>query len=238
MLKDRDIRGPLFHYLRENMGGLRFFEEKDIGKSRADVVMVTEDSFIGIEIKSDADGYRRLPGQVVDYVRYYDYNIAAVGSSHAESIEEHIPENWGILTVEETEAGVDFYLLRKPRPNPEMDLSCKLSLLWRPELQQVIRDFEFPHLYEHQTKKFVIRKIAETVPYDKLRIEMSAILINRDEREELAKIRNYRILEGRKPGSGRRKYSRKKCRKKQPHLFVSHVISGRRNNGKKHPSPQ
>ena len=82
MLKDKDIREPLFDFLEDTYGKARIIEEKTMGRSRADLVMVTEDSLVGIEIKSDADTYARLSTQVKDYDKYYDYNIAVVGSSH------------------------------------------------------------------------------------------------------------------------------------------------------------
>ena len=73
-LYDRDIREPLFEFLEERFGKLRILEEKVMGGSRADVVMVTETELFGIEIKSDADTYARLESQVRDYDRYFDYN--------------------------------------------------------------------------------------------------------------------------------------------------------------------
>ena len=43
MLKDKDIREPLFDFLEEQYGKTRIIEEKTMGKSRADVVMVLEE---------------------------------------------------------------------------------------------------------------------------------------------------------------------------------------------------
>lgn len=40
MLYDRDIREPLFDYLEERYGKVRVIEEKQMGRSRADIVMV------------------------------------------------------------------------------------------------------------------------------------------------------------------------------------------------------
>ena len=67
LLYDCDIREPLFDYLEERFGKARMFEEKIIGKSRADVLMVTERRITGLEIKSDADTYERLRRQIRDY---------------------------------------------------------------------------------------------------------------------------------------------------------------------------
>lgn len=49
---DKDIREPLFEFLEETYGKIRIIEEKTMGRSRADIVMVTTDSLWGIEIKS------------------------------------------------------------------------------------------------------------------------------------------------------------------------------------------
>ena len=46
-LHDRDIREPLFDFLEETYGRVRVIEEKMMGRSRADVVMVTEDALCG-----------------------------------------------------------------------------------------------------------------------------------------------------------------------------------------------
>ena len=64
VLYDRDIRESLFDYLEERFGKTRMFEEKIIGRSRADIIMLTERQLIGLEIKSDADTYERLKRQI------------------------------------------------------------------------------------------------------------------------------------------------------------------------------
>jgi len=106
-LRDRDIREPLFDFLEQTFGKVRIIEEKMMGRSRADVIMVIDDALVGIEIKSDADTYVRLARQVRDYERYYDYNYVVVGTSHAMHIEEHVPETWGIITVEMEDTGCE-----------------------------------------------------------------------------------------------------------------------------------
>ena len=99
ILYDKDIREPLFDYLEERFGKTRMFEEKIIGRSRADILMLTEKQIIGLEIKSDADTYERLKRQIRDYTKYCDENYVVIGKSHEKHIEEHIPEEWGVLTV-------------------------------------------------------------------------------------------------------------------------------------------
>ena len=137
MLYDKDIREPLFEFLDGLYPKDRIIEEKEMGHSRADVVMVTPEIVYGIEIKSDADSYARLERQVRDYDRYYDCNYAVVGTTHAYHISEHVPEWWGIITVELEDGYPDFYVLRKPGRNPTLDWKKKMSMVWRTELAHI-----------------------------------------------------------------------------------------------------
>ena len=52
MTRDKDIREPLFDFLEDTYGKVRILEEKNMGKSRADIVMVTPDLLYGIEKKA------------------------------------------------------------------------------------------------------------------------------------------------------------------------------------------
>lgn len=197
MLYDKDIREPLFDFLEETYGKVRILEEKTIGKSRADVVMVTPESLYGIEIKSDADTYVRLGKQVKDYNLFYDYNYVAVGTSHALHVEEHIPEWWGIITVEQTETMVDFYILRRPAKNPEMNWKKKLSILWRPELAH-IQELNGLHKYKEKSKLFVMGRILEKVPEETLQRQLCEELFERDYTAITEEIRKYRRKNRRK----------------------------------------
>lgn len=183
MLRDKDIREPLFEYLDEVYGKNRVIEEKQIGKSRADVMMITEDSIWGIEIKSDADTFARLERQVKDYNRFFDYNLVVVGSTHAMHVEEHIPAYWGILSVECDGGEFDFYLLRKPLRNPKREKAVlfrnQVSFLWRPELAHIQELNQLPK-YNYLGKDKVIRKIIEKVPQETLKKQICEELIERD----------------------------------------------------------
>lgn len=182
MLYDKDIREPLFEFLEEKYGKTRFIEEKVMGRSRADVLMVTIDSFWGIEIKSDADTYARLDRQVKDYNRFFDYNIIVVGESHKKNIAEHVPEYWGIISVNDNGA-INIEVIREAQPNPKREklvkLRNQLSMLWRPELSHIQQINDMPK-YKYLSKINVIKKIMEKVPVDKLKVQMSEELFQRD----------------------------------------------------------
>ena len=204
MLYDKDIREPLFEYLENTYGKVRLLEEQVMGKSRADVVMVVPDALYGIEIKSDADTYVRLERQVKDYDLYYDYNMIVAGASHGAHVEEHVPRWWGIITVEQEEDHMDFYLLRKPEKNPQMDISKKIEILWRPELAH-IQELNGMHAYKKKSKKFVADKIVETVPGEKLSPQISEELFERDYTKIWDTIQTFRRENGQKPRRRKRR---------------------------------
>lgn len=191
MLYDKDIREPLFDFLDEIYSPNRIIEEKQMGRSRADVVMVTPEAVYGIEIKSDADTYTRLKRQVRDYNLFYDYNYIVVGTSHAHHIQEHVPKWWGIITVETDNGKPDFYVLKKPEKNPKVKWKRKLSMLWRPELAHIQEINHMPK-YKQKSKDFVIEKIIEKIPEEILQFQMCEELMQRDYNEIAQKIAEYK----------------------------------------------
>lgn len=209
MLYDKDIREPLFDFLEARYEKVRVIEEKQMGRSRADIVMVLPGALVGIEIKSDADTYARLARQVKDYDQYFDANYIVAGTSHAMHIEEHVPEHWGIITVEEDGGEADFYVLRRARENVNVDWKRKLGLLWRPELVRIQEKNMLPR-YVGKSKQYVVQKILETVPQEILREQISEELFERDYREIAQEIAEYRST---REAGKRRKPAKKKTRR-------------------------
>ncbi len=197
MLYDKDIREPLFEYLEEYYGKVRIIEEKNMGRSRADVVMIMEQALVGIEIKSDADTYARLSSQVQDYDRYFHYNIIAIGSSHAMHIKEHIPDWWGIITIDEIDGQPDFFMYREMKPNPKQNMEKTVSILWREELVHIQEINGLPR-YKEKSKQFVRKKILEKVPEELLTTQLCEELFQRDYTEIAARIKEYRSLRRRR----------------------------------------
>ena len=110
--------------------------------------MITPEILYGIEIKSDADTYTRLAKQVKYYNWYYDRNIIVVGTSHAMHVAEHVPDWWGIITVEPDANGdADFYVLREAGVNPRVKDKRKITILWRTELNHLL-EILWPQAYE------------------------------------------------------------------------------------------
>ena len=169
--------------MEESEQAIRILEEKRSGRAVADVVMITPGLLYVIEIKSDADTYARLSGQVKDYDKYFDKNIVVVGTTHAMHIEEHVPVYWGIITVEEVEDALDFYIPRQPDLNPMVKIKKKMQILWRPELYEIQIIYGMPK-YKDKNKDFVIDKISDMISkkftLKELNEQISRILFERD----------------------------------------------------------
>ncbi len=197
MLYDKDIREPLFEYFENRFGKIRIFEEKIIGHSRADAFFVLEDRICGVEIKSDADSYERLKLQIEYYDMYFDENYLVVGSSHAKSSIKHVPPYWGIISVEEQENTVDFYIVKEPENNPNMDWNKKISILWRPELKHIQELNNMPK-YAEKSKTFVCEKILAMIDRNLLAKQVSDELFERDYEKIRDVINEYRLSIGKK----------------------------------------
>lgn len=174
-----------------------------MGKSRADILMVTENELYGIEIKSDADTYTRLDSQIKDYDAYFEYNIIAVGTSHAAHVADHIPEHWGIITVEEVDGRTDCYYFRKAQRNPRAKarplsrVRKQITFLWRPEIAHIQAINGLPR-YPGKSKAFVQKVCLERIPVETLKKQISDELFERDysklpERKSAARVRHYRM---------------------------------------------
>ena len=239
MLLDKDIREPLFDFLEERYGKVRILEEKTVGNSRADVVMVIPDKIVGIEIKSDADTYTRLESQVADYDLYFDQNIVVVGSTHAGHVAEHVPDYWGIISVEEYDTGIksdtggkpdaeglkegvsdklthkiDFYVFREMQPYPRADLLRTIRILWRPELAHIQETYSLP-MYKGKSKDFVRTLIVDRLPAEIVHHEISEILFERDYAAMIEQIQEFRKTQAAKRGKTVRRKKKRYRRKKR-----------------------
>ena len=176
---DSSIREPLFDYLDELYGRIRILEEIDLGRARADVIMVTPQEICGIEIKSDNDTYTRLANQVKTYDKYFDRNTVVVGSKHATHVKDHVPDYWGILSGEEIDGVLDFYEVRPASPNPKVKERWKYSLLWKTELSHIREKYGLPK-YRGKSKDFVLKKMIEKLPPEIFQRHACEELMERD----------------------------------------------------------
>ena len=97
-MQDKEIRRILIEYLKIKHREYRIYQEKSIGSSICDLMLVT-DKLTGFEIKSDSDNYERLPRQICAYNQFFDENYLVVSQTHSRSAESKVPSHWGILCI-------------------------------------------------------------------------------------------------------------------------------------------
>jgi len=178
-LSDPEMREALFAYLDAKHSKIRIIDEKEIGKSRADFMAVTDGIIMGYEIKSDLDTYARLKTQVRDYNKYFDVCYAVVGESHQKGILKRIPEFWGVLVISVEDGQTNVFELRTADINPKVTTANKLSLLWKKEIQNIAVKNGLPK-YSNKNKKYLLRMLQEMIPEKQLLLAFTEELFERD----------------------------------------------------------
>ena len=191
-MNDKSIRKILIAYLQSLNNEIRIYQEKSIGNSICDV-MVVSDNLTGYEIKSDLDNYNRLNEQIIQYSRFFDYNYIVVSHKHLQSAQEKVPDFWGIISILEDKVNV----VRKASVNQMVKRRSQLSVLWKLELKNILIKNSLP-LYAQKEKGYIADKIAASVDNDLLGKQIARELMDRDYSIYEAKdytIRGHRINE-------------------------------------------
>ncbi len=173
-MNDKSIRKILIAYLQSLNDEIRIYQEKSIGNSICDV-MVVADSLTGYEIKSDLDNYSRLDEQVRQYSRFFDYNYIVVSRKHLQSAETKVPGDWGIICIFDDNVAV----IRKAKINNKVSRRRQLSILWKIELKNLLIKNEMP-LFAQKEKGYIADKIATSVESHLLGKQIAQELMDRD----------------------------------------------------------
>ena len=173
-MKDKEIRSILIEYLKNEYEKARIYQEKSIGDSICDLMLVS-DKLIGFEIKSDEDNYERLQGQIASYNKFFEKNYIVVGKSHVNSIQEKVPEAWGVFCIEQT----NIKLVRDAKKNKQVDRKSQLSILWAVELKNLLLKNGLP-LYAQKPKAYIIDRILDSVEEKRLGEQIASELLSRD----------------------------------------------------------
>ncbi|MCR4658339.1 MAG: sce7726 family protein [Lachnospiraceae bacterium] len=163
---------------------VRVFEELVIGKSRADAIIVTKDSILGFEIKSDRDSLIRLEKQVRNYDRFCDYCYIATGLHFIDRIEDHVPKHWGIYDILEDEEGclhIEMYreAEKNPAERPTVKLKNQMNLLWRSELMKIVHQYKIRG-YSTRNKHKLRDLIVDNIGKEQSKLLTCELLLDRD----------------------------------------------------------
>jgi hypothetical protein len=109
------------------------------GASRIDLVVVNG-VLHGFELKSDRDTLTRLPEQARAYNAVFDQVTLVVAERHLCRAVDLIPDWWGIRAARGETDGLSFCDLKLPMNNPSPDPLSVVSLLWRAEALDFLKE--------------------------------------------------------------------------------------------------
>ncbi|MHC4646015.1 MAG: sce7726 family protein [Planctomycetota bacterium] len=142
------------------------------GRCRADIAVING-HLVGYEIKSNNDSLRRLKEQIKSYSAVFDKVFIIVGDRYINSIQNHIPEWWGVIvSVRGSKGAVNFDTIRKAQANKDVDPISIARLLWRNEAEEILRQKKLPPrilrkpraiLYEYLVDKLNICELRKYV---------------------------------------------------------------------------
>lgn len=155
------------------------------GKCRADIAVVNG-HLVGYEIKSDNDSLRRLEGQVESYNAVFDRAFIVVGNRHIDSIQDRIPEWWGVIVSSRGPRGaINFSMMRRAQVNRGVDPVSVARLLWRDEAVEILKQKKLPSRALRRPRAALYKHLAEL---------LSTCELRKTVREYLQKRRNWRCL--------------------------------------------
>jgi hypothetical protein len=139
------------------------------GKCRADIAVVNG-QFVGYEIKSNNDSLRRLEEQVKSYNAVFDKVSIIVGDRYIKSIQNYIPEWWGIIvSIRGSRGAVNFNIVRKAQINKNIDPISIAQLLWRNEAIEILRQKKLPSRILRQPRAILYEHLADKLDICELR---------------------------------------------------------------------
>ena len=139
------------------------------GKCRADIAVING-YLNGFEIKSDKDSLYRLSEQVAIYNLVFDRVTAVVTKRHVESVQEILPEWWGIVVCYRGPRGaVKFCTKRKSTLNRNVDAFSVAQLLWSEEARETLSKMGVSPRILRKNRSVLYRHLADLLSMSELR---------------------------------------------------------------------
>lgn len=189
LLKDGEIRSPLLKRIR-SLGDSRIVEELGLlrGEIRIDVALIST-ILEGFEIKSGRDTLSRLPRQIETYGRIFDRVTLVTVARHASRARRFLPSWWGIWTIYLERGFLCFEEVRSSTPNPCIDLTALVHLLWRDEGLELLARWDPGKARARASREDICEKLLQAVPAKLLRQSVLATLAARGAWRHLPSLR-------------------------------------------------
>ena len=139
------------------------------GKCRADIAVING-HLAAYEIKSNNDSLRRLEEQVKSYNAVFDRISIVVGERYINSIQNYIPEWWGVIvSLRGLRGAVNFDIIREARTNKNIDPISIAQLLWRNEAEEILQQKKLPPQILRQPRAVLYEYLVDTLNICELR---------------------------------------------------------------------
>jgi hypothetical protein len=183
-MKDSDIRQVILSDLSreyDNDSDTMIIEELGLcqGEARVDIAIVNG-LIHGFEIKSDQDTLKRLPAQAEIYNRSLDSVTLVVGSKHLDKALKVIPKWWGVVVAREKSGQIHLKVRRKGKPNPCLDLSSVVQLLWRDEAYEALVERGLHRGLANKPRTILWKKLTELLSIEELKVLIGNALKSRE----------------------------------------------------------
>jgi hypothetical protein len=139
--RDIDIREVLLRDLRKEFSDSSqdlILEEFGCKTVRIDVAVING-ALHGYEIKSDSDSLTRLPFQVEEYSKLFDYVTLVCGRKLLLGAQEVIPAWWGLQIATLKSAEVTVTPIRDGSRNPSQSNAALARMFWKGEALRCLR---------------------------------------------------------------------------------------------------
>lgn len=181
-LSDYAIRESLFIEIYSLVPSFeKIVEELELekGQSRIDLAVIGKE-LIGIEIKSDLDSLVRLRSQTATYNKSLEKVILVVGEKYVNAAKSQIPAWWGYaLASFDENSKVTITVIRKPKKNPEFNISSLLNLLWKEEAINILKERGITKGLSSLAKWHLQEKILSTHSHKEIKNSVINALITR-----------------------------------------------------------
>lgn len=150
----KDLKILIANYINSQIGNINIASEVMYGSSRnvVDMLFVYRGNLYGIEIKSEGDNTSRLPGQLKEYDKLFDYILVFSSESHLNSIEKLITDHVGLFYFRDTR----ILKYRKPVKNKKTD---KLEMLMTIPSSVIKSHFKITgHLNSDEIRRLAFKK--------------------------------------------------------------------------------
>ena len=128
-------------------------------------LLVMDQFFHAFEIKGVADNLTKLPTQITDYQKTFDYVSIVTVSKHSEKIIHTVPPSIGILIVEKEGVNV----IRQPKQHKRLNKDSLLMFMKRNNILAFLRQqgiccpVPFNSLTVYELRDFVARRCSATI---------------------------------------------------------------------------